>query len=172
VSALEFKRLALPHLDAVYRTARRLTARSAEAEDLVQQTFLEAYRSFHTLRDPGRCKAWLFRIFHHVWYHQRQRSRRPEVPADPTPDLEQEILAGGFSDEVERALRALPEEFRTAFLLVAVEEMSYDEVSVSMECPVGTVRSRVARARALLTAELSASGLGEPRPASLVRRKS
>jgi RNA polymerase sigma-70 factor (ECF subfamily) len=152
-------RLALPHLDALYRTARRLAARPADAADLVQQTYLEASRSFGSLRDETRCRAWLFRILHHVWYHQRARSRS-DLEAlrgpgmEPTGDLEREIADGGYSDEVDQALRAIPEEFRVALLLVAVEELSYEGAAEVMGCPIGTVRSRVARGRALLAAAL------------------
>ncbi len=155
----DFGRLALPHLDALYRTARRLTRRSGEAEDLVQETFLEGFRCADSLRDPGRTRAWLFRILRNVWFHKGQR-RRPERPLDEgeaeAGNLEEELLAGSFSEEVARGLGALPEEYRTALLLVTVDELTYDEVAEAMGCPIGTVRSRVARARALLAAELVA----------------
>lgn len=154
VRRLDFAGLALPHLDALYRTARRLAAR--EAEDLVQQTYLEGQRSFATLRDPNCVRAWLFRILRNVWYHQCQRTEAVggAVTEGGSANLEDEILAGGFSDDVERALRAMPEEFRTALLLVTVEELSYQEAAEAMDCPIGTVRSRVARARSVLAAEL------------------
>lgn len=157
----DFGRLALPHLEALYRTARRLTARAAEAEDLVQQTYLEAQRSFHRLRDADRCRAWLFRILHNLWFHQRRRAgpaawalRGEQVdPAGPA-DPEDAVVGLQYSDEVELALRRLPAEFRTALLLAVVEGLSYEEVAEIMGCPKGTVRSRVARGRALLAAEL------------------
>jgi RNA polymerase sigma-70 factor (ECF subfamily) len=165
----DFSRLALLHLDAIYRTACRLTGRRAEAEDLVQETFLEAHRSFPTLRDPDRCRAWLFRILRHCWFHRRQAERAAGTVAlephrAPAGDLEAELLALGFSDEVERSLRALPEEFRTAVVLVAIEELTYEEAAVAMDCPVGTIRSRVARGRALLAAALADA------PAAAARR--
>jgi len=157
----DFARLALPHLEALYRTACRLSARAAEAEDLVQQTYLEGQRCFDTLKDPGRCRAWLFRILRNLSHQRRLRERvraaaaRPELPT--AGDLEAELVGKSYSDEVERALRALPEELRSALLLVAVEELSYEEVAQAMDCPLGTVRSRVARGRALLAAELAAA---------------
>jgi RNA polymerase sigma-70 factor (ECF subfamily) len=157
--------MALPHLDGLYRLACRLTARRAEAEDLVQETFIEAQRGFPALRDPGRCRAWMFRILRNLWFHQRQKERAraafgaTELAAgrEGVGDLEREVMALGFSDEVESALRQLPEEFRTAIVLVAVEELTYEEVSEIMDCPIGTVRSRVARGRSLLTAMLIAT---------------
>jgi RNA polymerase sigma-70 factor (ECF subfamily) len=153
----DFARLALPHLDGLYRVARRLTARAHEAEDLVQETYLEGFRCFGSLKDPQRCRAWLFRILRNRLFQQRARERARKVAPDAgeaAGDLEREVLEAGYSDEVEGALRALPEEFRTALLLVAVEELSYEEVAEAMECPLGTVRSRVARGRALLGAAL------------------
>jgi len=145
-------------MGALYRTAARLTSRVAEAEDLVQETYLEGLRSFASLRDPGRCRAWLFRILHNLWSDRvaREQARRLARGFDnrPAGNLEKELLDGGYSDEVERELRGLPPEFRTALLLVTVEEMSYAEVAEVMGCPIGTVRSRVARARALLATAL------------------
>lgn len=166
----DFARLALPHLDGLYRTARRLTSRSSEVEDLVQETFLEAFRCFASLEDPARCRAWLFRILRNRLFHHRERERTRSVARAGSPvtagDLERELAEAGFSDEVERALGALPEEFRTTLLLVAVEELSYEEVAEVMECPLGTVRSRVARGRALLGAALVAANL----PANLATK--
>jgi len=147
-------------MGALYRTAARMTTRVAEAEDLVQETYLEGLRSFASLRDPGRCKAWLFRILHNLWSDRvaREQARRLARGFEMRPpgDLEKEVLEGSYSDEVERELRGLPAEFRTALLLVTVEEMSYAEVAEVMACPIGTVRSRVARARAMLATALCA----------------
>jgi RNA polymerase sigma-70 factor (ECF subfamily) len=145
-------------MGALYRTACRLTSRPAEAEDLVQETYLEGFRCFVSLKDPTRVRPWLFRILHNLWCERRTRDRnRALVRALATRaegNLETEVVEAGYSDEVERALAALPDEFRTALLLVTVEEMRYDEVAEVMSCPIGTVRSRVARGRALLAASL------------------
>jgi RNA polymerase sigma-70 factor, ECF subfamily len=146
-------------MGALYRTACRLTSRAAEAEDLVQETYLEGFRCYASLKDPSRCRPWLFRILHNLWSERRTRERnRALVRALTTRvegDLEREIADTGYSDEVERALATLPDEFRTAVLLVTVEEMTYDEVAEVMGCPIGTVRSRVARGRALLATQLA-----------------
>jgi RNA polymerase sigma-70 factor, ECF subfamily len=161
-------------MGALYRTACRLTSRTAEAEDLVQETYLEGFRCYATLKDPDRCRAWLFRILHNLWSDRRARERtRSLVRALATRvegDLEREITETGYSDEVERALAALPEDFRTALLLVTVEEMTYDEVAEVMSCPIGTVRSRVARGRALLAANLAKANVIRPpdRPGQVV----
>ncbi len=159
MAAPDFAQLALPFMGALYRTACRLTARGAEAEDLVQETYLEGFRCYPSLKDPTRCRPWLFRILHNLWSERRARERsRALVRALVTQtdgDLEREMTESGYSDEVERALAALPDEFRTAVLLVTVEEMTYDEVAEVMGCPIGTVRSRVARGRALLANNLA-----------------
>jgi RNA polymerase sigma-70 factor (ECF subfamily) len=160
VAAPDFAQLALPLMGALYRTACRLTS-TAEAEDLVQETYLEGFRCFASLKDPARLRPWLFRILHNLWCERRARERnRLLVRALTTHsegNLEREVTEAGYSDEVERALAALPDEFRTALLLVTVEEMRYDEVAEVMSCPIGTVRSRVARGRALLAASLMKS---------------
>jgi RNA polymerase sigma-70 factor, ECF subfamily len=161
MEASSFGRLALPLMDALYRTARRLTATDADAKDLLQQTFLEGFRSVATLADPARIRGWMFRILHNLWVDQhRRRSDRPrlealdEEPAALVGNLEEELLRGGFSDEVQTALVALPAEFRWAVVLVDVEGLSYDEAAEVMDCPKGTVRSRLARARAALITRL------------------
>ncbi len=144
-------------MGALYRTACRLTS-PAEAEDLVQETYLEGFRCFGSLKDPDRLRPWLFRILHNLWCERRARERNRALVRALTSqtegNLEREVTETGYSDEVERALAALPDEFRTALLLVTVEEMRYDEVAEVMNCPIGTVRSRVARGRALLAASL------------------
>ena len=173
----DFCQLALPHMDALYRTACRLSRGPAEAEDLVQETYLEGFRSYPSLKDPERCRAWLFRILHNLWSDRRSRDTARQVlwgaasdlladgagRAAGSGDLEREITTSGYSDEIERALGDLPEDFRTAVLLVTVEEMSYAEVAEVMGCPIGTVRSRVARGRALLASALAENGRTDPR---------
>ena len=156
-------------MDALYRTACRLSRGPAEAEDLVQETYLEGFRGYASLREPERCRAWLFRILHNLWSERTAREAAragalAPLGAGADGDLEQEVSQRGYSDEVERALDTLPEEFRTAVLLVTVEELSYAEVAEVMGCPIGTVRSRVARGRSLLATALSVTALPEPEP--------
>jgi RNA polymerase sigma-70 factor (ECF subfamily) len=157
----DFGRLALPMLDSLYRTARRLSDSEADAEDLVQQTYLEACRSCHRLRSPSSCRAWLFTILRNLWREAlARRYKRPMLalvdvePLLAEESLEPAIIARAFSDETEHALRALPEEFRIAVLLADVEGLSYEEIAQVMDCPEGTVRSRLARGRALLATRL------------------
>jgi RNA polymerase sigma-70 factor (ECF subfamily) len=151
-------------MGALYRTACRLVTRTSEAEDLVQETYLEGFRSYAGLRDPERSRAWLFRILHNLWSERRTREGARALAAKLDPkttqelrgNLEHELTDSGYSDEVAVALASLPEEFKTAVLLVTVEEMSYAEVAEVMSCPIGTVRSRVARGRSLLATALAA----------------
>jgi RNA polymerase sigma-70 factor (ECF subfamily) len=182
VARPDFCQLAMPHMGALYRTAVRMGSTPAEAEDLVQETYLEGFRCYGSLRDPERCRPWLFRILHNLcserWARERARTGASRsdgaggLPDDGSRDLERELGDSGYSEEMEAALKDLPEDFRTALLLVTVEEMSYAEVAEVMGCPIGTVRSRVARARALLatalaTARAEQPAAAEPRKESL-----
>jgi RNA polymerase sigma-70 factor (ECF subfamily) len=163
----EFEETALPLSGALYRTARRLTRDPADASDAVQETLLRAYRTFGRF-DPGtNARAWLFTILYsilsNVW---RRKQRAPEeVPLTVAEerfgralhadaDFEPEFIRLESAPEVESALGKLPEEYRAAVLLVDVEELSYEEAAEAMGCAVGTLRSRLHRARKLLFAEL------------------
>jgi RNA polymerase sigma-70 factor, ECF subfamily len=155
-----FGRLALPHMDALFGTARRLTRSDADAKDLLQQTYLEAFRSVRTLSEPERIRPWMFRILRNVWADEtRRRYDRPPLelldPSVRSGNLEEEVLRAGFCDEVTDALAALPADFRWAVVLVDIEGLSYDEAAVAMDCPKGTVRSRLARGREALIARLA-----------------
>lgn len=176
-----FEQEALPHLEALHAVALRLTRNGRDAEDLVQDTVLRAYRFFHRFEAGTNCKAWLFKILHNAFINKyRRRVREREVtgaieaeglaPAissdalDAARDPERAILDGVLSDDVRRALDALPEDFRLAVILCDLEDLSYKEIAEVMDCPVGTVMSRLHRARRLLQAELrdyaAAQGIG------------
>ncbi|MFN8475599.1 MAG: sigma-70 family RNA polymerase sigma factor [Anaerolineae bacterium] len=161
-----FEDIALPHIDALYRTARRLTGNAQSAEDLVQDTYLRAYDAFD--RFDGRYpRAWLFTIMRHTYISQLRRAshaRFVDMDTDPTMEeewhgaaadsVEDELLVGILPEELEVALAALPEAWRMALVLADVEELSYEEIAQVMECPVGTVMSRLYRARRRLEAAL------------------
>ena len=154
-----FETEALPHLRALYGTAYRMTGNAFDAEDLVQETFLRAYRGFDRYEAGTNIRAWLFTILHRVRTDAFRRAGRSprtvelvdEGPAVPAP---QEALASGAED-IERALRALPEVFRVAVLLRDVEDLSYEEIAGALDVPIGTVMSRIHRGRALLRAALA-----------------
>jgi RNA polymerase sigma-70 factor (ECF subfamily) len=160
----DFERIALPVAPSLYRTARRLVPRFEDASDLVQETFLRAYRTFDSFQEGTNAKAWLFTILYSILSNRwRRDSRLPdEVSLDDVErrfdaaiavaaDAERVLLTTlGASPEVEEALRQLPDAYRAAVLMVDVEDMTYEEAASALECPVGTVRSRLARGRKLL----------------------
>ena len=175
-----FERDALPHLPAVYRMARQLAGAEA-ADDLVQETFLRAWKYFETFDSATHCRAWLFRILRNVWIG-RWRKSRLELPVtetgeeqiEPYYDWEDEFLRAEMSADVERALSELPADYRFAILLADVEEFTYEEIAHVMECPIGTVMSRLNRGRKMLARLIrtygEAKGTG-PKPDVFVRRK-
>jgi len=158
-----FEEVALPFLRAIHTVAWRLTHDAEESRDLVQETYLRAYRTFDAFRAGTNCKAWLLTILYSIFVN-RYRKKRGQPLAISIEELEKQfpsrLESAGPSDrlsgrlwsdrEVEEALAALPEDFRAAVLLVDIEELSYEEAATALACPVGTVRSRLFRARKAL----------------------
>ncbi len=182
---VRFESLALPFMRALYNTALRLTQEPQDAADLMQETFLRAYRTFENFIPGTNCKAWLFTILYSIFVNQyRQAKQRPRVESleeleqrfhqfaqapDPASDMTTVDGWGRrWSPEVERALRQLPEDFRAPLLLVDVEELAYEEAASVLGCAVGTVGSRLFRGRKLLFAMLQAyaheAGYGKGTP--------
>ncbi|MBN1945827.1 MAG: sigma-70 family RNA polymerase sigma factor [Bradymonadales bacterium] len=169
-----FEREALEHLDALYGHALRLTKNERDAEDLVQETFLKAFQHFDKYTPDTNCKAWLFKIQTNTFinrYRKTQRERTSlgddmtpsplELLAAATPNpLEQSAASQAalfgelFGDEVNRALTRVPFDFRTAVILVDIYDFSYKECAEIMECPIGTIMSRLYRGRRMLQKEL------------------
>ncbi len=155
---------ATEHLDALLRFARRLTRNTADAEDLVQDTLVRALARRAELRSATQLKPWLLAIERSTWLNTRRGLRhRLEIlegglaggaAPEPHGDLEREIVGRSIGDELVAALGRLPEDWREALWLREVEELSYDEIAEVMECPIGTVRSRLARARAAMIEHL------------------
>jgi len=160
----EFERVALVHLDALYHVALRLTRNRAEAEDIVQEAFLRAFRSFHRFNPGTNCRAWLFTILRNVFLNRVRTQGREvleaemgdvdqaEVMADTHvgANPEEQFLQSVLHGDVDRALTTLPLAFREAILLVDIEGLTYREVAEIVGCPIGTVMSRLSRGRALL----------------------
>jgi RNA polymerase sigma-70 factor (ECF subfamily) len=152
------------HSDRVYRLAYRLTGNRPDAEDLTQEVFVRVFRSLHTYT-PGTFEGWLHRITTNVFLDQARRKQR--IRFDALSDERAGRLASGlpgpdaayadttFDDDVERALAALPPEFRVAVVLCDVEGLSYDEIAEIMDAKLGTVRSRIHRGRAMLRRALA-----------------
>jgi len=183
----EFERVAMPWLDAVYRFARSLTRDAPDADDLVQETFLRALRSWSTFRRDADCRRWLFAICHHAFLasrHPRRLGLRDcDGDMDALPavllhhgavcDGADELLARiGLAPALEQALAGLTEPFRSAVVLVDGEGHSYQDAAALLDVPVGTVRSRLFRGRRLLQETLFAhardAGLGRERAADAV----
>lgn len=173
-----FESLALPHLTVIYRLARQM-AGADRAEDLTQETFLRAWAHFDQFDPNTNCRAWLCRILHNTWISQWRKTRLElpladvdEVRAEPGYDWESQRIDGDMSADMEWALAALPEAFRWAVLLADVEELSYQEIAATMECPIGTVMSRISRGRRLLARLLrERRGVETRAPIKLVARE-
>jgi RNA polymerase sigma-70 factor (ECF subfamily) len=164
-SRADFEREAMPHLPALYGSALRLCRNEGDAEDLVQETLLRAYRFFDTFEAGTNCKAWLFRILTNTFSNgYRENEREQEildevessdanlgqfVSAGPR-DTESALLGHMVSKDVEQALATIPAEFRLAVVLADLEDFSYKEIADIMECPAGTVMSRLFRGRKML----------------------
>jgi RNA polymerase sigma-70 factor (ECF subfamily) len=157
----EFQETALPHLDAVYRFACRLARDPDVAEDLAQETFLQAWRSFGRFDRGANCRAWLFGILYFVWSHERRRRGREPVVFDDavvdaaSPSSVPAIPDHLTDDEVLAALKKLPDVLQEIVLLTDVEGFAYREASALLKIPLGTVMSRLNRARKRLRAELA-----------------
>lgn len=168
----DFRAVALPLLDHIYRAACYLAKDKDQAQDLVQETYLRAFQYFDKFEAGTNCKAWLLTILRNLFISQYQQKRRqPEtVDWEKIDQTYESLIAGNgnsekqspeglfFSQlmdhEVEAALKDLPEEYRTAIVLVDVEELSYEEAAKVMDCPIGTVRSRISRGRRILQVAL------------------
>lgn len=154
-----FEREALPHMRSLYGTAYRLTRNAADAEDLVQETFLRAYRAFAGYTPDTNARAWLYTILYRVRAdHYRRAGRSPQTVElegeGPGVAPAQDLLSRGQED-VARALEALPECFRSAVVLRDMREFSYEEIAGILDIPLGTVMSRIHRGRALLRKALA-----------------
>ena len=169
----EFERQALVHTDSLFGAAYRLTRNARDAEDLVQDSLLRAYRFWDSFEQDSNCKAWLLRIVTNTFINEYQRKKRSRevldaasaeqdatdgvlVHADAHDRLspERALVERSVSDDVQKALDSLPEDFRTAVILCDMQGLSYKEIADIMECPVGTVMSRLFRGRKLLAAAL------------------
>ena len=157
----DFEGAAMPHFPDLYRTARLLAQNPAEAEDLVQEVYLEAWKSFHRFQSGTNCRAWLFKILFHRLHHFRRRWVKAAREDALVHSSEQESLAAETpipqeirDEDVLRALSKVPIEFREVVLLADVEEFSYKEIAETMKLPLGTVMSRLSRGRNLLRREL------------------
>lgn len=163
-----FERDALPYAHALYSYALRMAGNHQDAEDLVQETFLKAYRSYDRFAEGTNLRAWLYRILTNTYFNQyRQRQTRPEVlsldvaddfylfhkllpeeASDPSLiSAEAKVVESMMAEDVRRAIDQLPEQFRVPILLADLEGFSYKEIASMLEIPMGTVMSRLSRGR-------------------------
>jgi RNA polymerase sigma-70 factor (ECF subfamily) len=169
-----FAELAMPYMSSLYAAAMRMTRNPSDAEDLVQETYLRAYRGFEGFREGTNLKAWLYKILTNTFINQyRAKKRRPEqVDLDDTEDFYFYRRLGGLETAaaqrspetivldqipeaiVKQALEALPEQFRMAVILADIEGFSYKEIADILDVPIGTVMSRIHRGRKALQKSL------------------
>jgi RNA polymerase sigma-70 factor (ECF subfamily) len=154
------------HYQSLYRYAYRLSGASADAEDLTQEAFYKAQAQLGSLRDPERAKPWLFSILRNAYLHRARSDRSHkqvsldavgDLPDDPPPDVPE---VG--PEELQHALNELPEGFRTPVILFYFEDMSYRDIAEQMDLPIGTVMSRLARAKGHLRDRLLPAGSHSP----------
>jgi RNA polymerase sigma-70 factor (ECF subfamily) len=166
----EFEAEALPHMDVLYNFALRTTGNEDDARDLLQETYLKAYRFWDKYEKGTNIRAWLFRIMKNSYINRyRKETKEPDkvdyddienfynsIRAEHTDpnDLQAKLFDNMLSDEVAKALESIPEDFRTVVILCDIEGLTYEEIAEFVEVPIGTVRSRLHRGRKLLQAKL------------------
>ena len=170
VKQKDFEREAVPHMDVLYNYALRMTGNPNDASDLLQETYLKAYRFWEKYEKGTNIRAWLFRIMKNSYINRyRKESKEPDTvdydevknfyntirheSVDPN-DLQERLFGNLLEDEVAKALESLPEDFKTVVILCDIEGFTYVEIADFVECPIGTVRSRLHRGRKMLQAKL------------------
>lgn len=166
----DFEREAIPHLDALFNFALKMTGDSDEADDLVQETYLKAFRFFDKFEKGTNCKAWLFRIMKNTYINKyRKETKEPDKvdyeevenfyenvkpSSTDSAHLEKDIFDNLLDDELSDAINSLPDDFKTVVILCDIEGYTYEEIADFIDVPVGTVRSRLHRARKMLFTKL------------------
>src|SRR5215213_9062310 len=171
-----FEMEAMRHIDDLFRTAKRLTMNQTDAEDLVQETFMQAWKSFDHYEVGTNCRAWLYKILFNKFDHYRRKKYTQAKYIQEADDLT--FLSASYAapvperltdTEVINALNKLPEHYRAVVLLADVQEFDYKEVAMILDIPIGTVMSRLNRGRAQLKKSLAKIageyGIGTPRNA-------
>jgi len=167
---LDFEREAMPHMNALYNFALRMTGDPDDADDLVQETYLKAFRFFDKFEKGTNCKAWLFRILKNSYINDYRKSSKEPSKVDyedienfyenikssdvKSSHLTEDVYNNLLDDEVSAAISSLPEDFRTVIILSDIEGFTYEEIADFVDVPIGTVRSRLHRARKMLYVRL------------------
>ena len=168
VSAWDFNTQVMPFVDSLYNTAYRMTRSAEDAEDLVQETYFKAYKYYDKFEEGTNLKAWLFKILKNTFINNyRKRKLEPRSvdfaeiedsferivrrdASEPPSDPESDFFSGVLDDDVKKALESLPYDYRMVVVLADLEDFSYKEIAEILDCPVGTVMSRLYRGRKLL----------------------
>lgn len=157
-SRKEFKKLTYPHMKLLYNVALKYCGNAFDAEDIVQETYLMAFHKFHQLREKSKCKPWLLRILRNNFLkgYQKKKSRQKLPESDyieflkasqSTDDAERLLEKASVRQTVQKAIDRLPEKYKEVLLLYYMDEMLYKDIAASLEIPIGTVMSRLTRAR-------------------------
>ncbi len=166
----EFEQQTLPHMEVLYNYALRMTGNKEDASDLLQETYLKAFRFWDKFEQGTNLRAWMFRIMKNTYINlYRKESKEPDKvdyeeiegyynlvrdQSSDDNDLQQKMFGQLLDDDVSKALEKLPEEFRTVVILCDIEGLAYEEIAEFLQIPVGTVRSRLHRGRKLLYTRL------------------
>ncbi|MCB0721782.1 MAG: sigma-70 family RNA polymerase sigma factor [Ignavibacteriae bacterium] len=166
----DFETEAMPYINLLHNYAYRMTGNQLDADDLVQETYLRAFRFFHKFEKGTNCKAWLFRIMKNLFINKYRKNQKEPGKVDyddvenffdsiksdrvESTDLQEKLFSNLLDDDLVNALNSLPDDFKTVVILCDIEGLSYEEIAEFVQCPIGTVRSRLHRGRKLLQQKL------------------
>lgn len=166
----DFDKEAIPHMKLLYNYAYRMSGDALDADDLLQDTYLRAFRFFHKFEKGTNCKAWLFRIMKNCYINRYRKSKKEPAKVDyedvqnfydsirseivDPNDLEFKVFSNLLDDEVSGALNSLQDDYKTVVILCDIEGLSYEEIAEFLDVPIGTVRSRLHRGRKILQKKL------------------
>lgn len=167
---IDFDEEAVPHMNILHGYALKITGNQLDADDLVQETFLRAFRFFDKFEKGTNCKAWLFRVMKNLFINKYRKNQREPGKVDydeienyfdtirseklDSTDLQEKVFSNLLDDDVTRALNSLQDDFKTVVILCDLEGLSYEEIAEFIQCPIGTVRSRLHRGRKMLQQKL------------------
>ncbi len=167
---IDFDLEAMPHMNLLHNYAYKMTFNQLDADDLLQETYLRAFRFFHKFEKGTNCKAWLFRIMKNLFINRYRKNQKEPGKVDygdienffdiirsekmESSDLQQKVFSNLLDDDVTKALNSLQDDFKTVVILCDLEGLSYEEIADFVQCPIGTVRSRLHRGRKMLQEKL------------------
>jgi RNA polymerase sigma-70 factor, ECF subfamily len=173
----EFESEAMPHMDILRNYANKMCGDEADADDLLQDTYLRAFRFFHKFEKGTNCKAWLFRIMKNLFINNYRKNQKQPSKVDydeienffeiiksdklDSNDLQEKVFSNLLDDELTYALNSMQDDFKTVVILCDIEGLSYEEISDFVKCPIGTVRSRLHRGRKMLQQKLMSYAKGK-----------